>query len=318
MRRPAARILLASVLVGLVFVVRPGLRPPTPPAAGPPDWSIPALLEGEAVERCFVLGDMGTGLPGQHEVARRMAARAERVGLDFLLTVGDNFYPDGVVSPDDPQWATKFEEVYAFPSLAVPVFPTLGNHDHRGDVDAQVSYSSRNPRWHMPARWYMVPRTLADGTRLEFFAIDTEALRKGDENSRRSQLEWLDRALETSAARWKVVFGHHPPFTHGHHDGSGTIRRLVVPLLEEHGVDLFLGGHNHHLEVLTPKNGVEYVVAGAAGGPEKAYEIEWADDTVYTSTGGGYLAVLLSRRRLVLECVRLDGETDFAHVLEKD
>ncbi|MFG0319327.1 MAG: purple acid phosphatase family protein [Planctomycetota bacterium JB042] len=309
-RGAASRVALLSLLIVAACS--------DPPPGSPPPWSVPEVGAEVAAERFIVLGDMGTGLPGQHEVARHMAERAAEHGVAFLLTVGDNFYPDGVTSVDDPQWRTKLEEVYDAPSLRVPVFATLGNHDHRGSVDAQVASGALDGRWRMPARWYAFERRLDDGTTVGFFALDTESLRRGGDDERREQLEWLDRELARSAARWKVTFGHHPPFTHGHHDGSGTMRRTVVPLLEEHDVDLHLAGHNHHLELLEPKNGVAYVVSGAAGGTEKAYEVEWGDDTVYASTGGGFVVGTITRERLALEFVEADGATGFAWEIGKE
>ena len=30
----------------------------------------------------------------------------------------------------------------------------LGNHDRRGNIEAQIEYSKRNPRWVLPSRYY--------------------------------------------------------------------------------------------------------------------------------------------------------------------
>jgi acid phosphatase len=266
----------------------------------------------------MAIGDMGTGLEGQREVAAAMADRARSDGLDFIITVGDNFYPAGVSSADDPQWKTKFEDVYADPSLQVPVYPTLGNHGHRGSVEAQIEYNERNDNWRMPARYYTFTRCLTDGTRAQFFAIDTTPVDAGEAGAD-AQLAWLDRQLEASDADWKVVFGHHPLY--GHNPRRGHNEAMIAslePLFTRHAVDLYLAGHNHALEMLKPIAGVNYVISGAGGGSDNAHPVDWTDESYYAATGGGFTLIRLSKSEIIVEFVRVGGETQYAHTIRQD
>jgi MYXO-CTERM domain-containing protein len=50
-----------------------------------------------------------------------------------------------------------------------------------------------------------------------------------------------------------VAAWHHPPYTKGEHDSDAEyahilMRQNAVPILEDHGVDLVLGGHSHSYE----------------------------------------------------------------------
>ena len=294
--------------------------PPVDPAAtrAIPGFTVSAVRPDVAYERFMAIGDMGTGRPDQHKVAAAMAERAKRDGLDFILTVGDNIYEDGVRSADDPQWKTKLEEVYNDPSLQVPFYPTLGNHDYRGSVQAQIDYSQRNENWRMPARYYTFTRVLADGTTVQFFAIDTDPI-DGRQRSAGDQLKWLDEQLERSEARWKIVFGHHPLYGHNPHRGDNrTMNAALEPLFTKHQVDLYLAGHDHALEMLEPVKGVNYVITGAAGGPDKAYPVEWTDESYYAATLGGFVLLRISKEELVIEFVRMDARTQYAHILTKE
>ena len=56
---------------------------------------------------------------------------------------------------------------------------------------------------------------------------------------------------------WLVVFCHHPPYTKGSHESDQDkdsearmrmMRQHVLPMLEEHGLDLMLTGHSHAYE----------------------------------------------------------------------
>ena len=107
------------------------------------------------------LGDWGgAGLEDYHKtdelaVAKTLAASAASLNAQFLLNVGDNFYYYGVDSVTDPQWKTTFEDVYTAPSLAIPWYSVLGNHDYGFNPDAQLQYKSPvNDRWVMPSRYY--------------------------------------------------------------------------------------------------------------------------------------------------------------------
>lgn len=281
-----------------------------------PSFEISDLGPGVAHQRFIAFGDMGTGRAGQFEVAAAMVDRASRDGLDFVLTLGDNFYGDGVASATDPQWETKFERPYADPALDVPIYPSLGNHDHKGDPDAQIEYSGRNPNWMMPDRYYTFTRVLDDGTKVQFFAIDTTPMHDlfGDASA---QLAWLDQTLADSDARWKIVFGHHPLYSHGAHGSDRVLIRTLEPVFSSRGVDVYFAGHDHTLEMLKPVSGVHYVVSGAGGGADKAYSISWTDDAYYAATLGGFAYMRISRNELVIEFVRMDAMTQYAHTLRK-
>jgi acid phosphatase len=40
-----------------------------------------------------------------------MGIEAEKIHPSFILSMGDNFYPDGVISISDPQWNKSFEDI---------------------------------------------------------------------------------------------------------------------------------------------------------------------------------------------------------------
>lgn len=289
-----------------------------------PTFVIPPARPGVDYERFIVFGDWGTGRDDQRRVADAMAERirseqarlaeGEETALDFLLTTGDNFYPAGVSSADDPQWKEKFEEVYDAPELRdAPVFASLGNHDHAGNAQAQLAYARKNPRWRMPARYYTVTRPLGEGRTLALFVLDTQPLtfRSGDPE----QLEWLDAELAKSEATWKLVVGHHPLYSHTARGFNHTLIRRLEPLLVRHRVDIYVAGHDHILDLVRPVRGVYHLVSGAAGGPDKAYGASWTEESFYTATLGGFCYLRAGPQQLVIEFVRMNGETEYAHVL---
>ena len=342
--------------------------------------------------RFVAIGDMGTAGPGQRKVAAAIASRARDEPVQFLLTLGDNFYPAGVISPDDPQWVSTIEGVYSDPALQVPMYPTLGNHDHQGLPIEEIRYSERSDTWSMPASYYSFSRFLADGTEVAFFALDTEGIRTGltgrrdaaslgrrlqtvrvdlerrrtslsddlvrfiaerlHENDNfmvsrivnlarrtgrdideglvreaiagsvpedyRAQLEWLDQELAESTARWKIVYGHYPLY--GHHPTRGHLRAMidrVEPLLVRHGVDLYIAGHDHLLDMMKPISGVHYVTSGGGGGDDNPYPIDRTDESYYIATGGGFTLFRVTNEQIEVELVDIDGVTRHTHIFAK-
>ena len=210
----------------------------------------------------LIFGDWGRkGQKDQVEVAAQMAQAAQVVGAKFIVSVGDNFYNDGVASVDDPQWQTSFEQVYTAPSLQVPWQVILGNHDYRGNCDAQIAYGKTHPRWKMPARYYVRSETIDAATTADFFYLDTSPMVKSyhldahlkkeiDTQDVEQQLAWFRAALTASKAQWKIVVAHHPIYSGGEHGDMPDLIKSVLPLLHEHKVQVYFNGHDHDLQHL--------------------------------------------------------------------
>ena len=47
--------------------------------------------------------------PAEVEIASQMGAVAERIGAQFTVALGDNFYHNGVKDVDDPRFKETFE-----------------------------------------------------------------------------------------------------------------------------------------------------------------------------------------------------------------
>src|SRR5664279_3946508 len=108
--------------------------------------------------RFSVLGDWGwNGKRNQTEVARIMANKG--VG-SFIISAGDNFQIAGVRSVQDPLWMLNFENVFSDPELECTWCVALGNHDYKGNVQAEIDYSKISSRWNMPARYYAVHKKI--------------------------------------------------------------------------------------------------------------------------------------------------------------
>jgi hypothetical protein len=128
-----------------------------------------------------VIGDWGRyGDYFQKMVADKLSSAVAGVGASFIISTGDNIYPNGVISEYDPAWKYAFEDVYNTYPDHVNWYVVLGNHDYRTNPDAEVAYSKISGRWHMPARYFSTNETIKGDTSktVEFFFIDTSPFEK--------------------------------------------------------------------------------------------------------------------------------------------
>lgn len=283
-------------------------RPPVPFVA-------PKFASGTPQFTFLAVGDTGWPNHVQHEVATAMAGERDARGAEVVLLLGDNFYHDGVASISDPQWKTTFEDAFPRDRLPIAFLAVLGNHDHTGNVQAQIDYTGPHTRWTMPARDYSRAFEVDGASLVEFFAVDTEPMahtlgwfRTADETA------WLDRALAQSKARWKIVFGHHPARSHGHHGDNARVAGDFEPLFERHGVDLYFSGHDHVQELTSMHVPTLQVVSGAGVHTE---DIEDSPASHFISAEPGFVWCGMSRDELWLVFVDRERHELFSHHVVK-
>jgi len=271
----------------------------------------------------LVFGDWGRrGEADQTEVAAQMAKAAKDIGAKFIISVGDNFYEDGVASVDDPQWQTSFENVYGAPSLQVPWQVILGNHDYHGNCDAQLAYAKTSPRWKMPARYFVQSEKIDAATTVDFFYIDTTPMIKGyyspfnGEKTRDQvvtqdvpkQLAWFKAALAASTAQWKIVIGHHPIYSGGEHGDTPELIEQVLPLLHEYKVHAYFNGHDHDLQHLQAGT-LNLFCSGAGSQVRPTLNTEF---TKFARGCSGFTTVVLQTDKMIVQMTDSHGTLVYA------
>ena len=224
-------------------------------------------------------------------VADAMRQHCRTVRCDAAVMLGDNIYPNGpTLGADGVDDAKRFDEILLTPfrdfgTLAPDfrIYATLGNHDWRTSRAAalgEVRYLETTRPFYMDGIRYRVTPP-ASGGEVEIFALDTEVLLAGttvyedalaDDGSElppkeievpepwtkpanrdeRLMVQWLERSLRESKARWKIVIGHHPLWSSAgsKFEQAKAMRRLLLPTLCRYA-DMYLAGHEHTLEVHT-------------------------------------------------------------------
>jgi hypothetical protein len=229
----AARVALFAALAlgGCIGTTRP-----------PAPASVPAIAtSGVQVYAAGDIADCSRSAP-----ATTMAARTAQLVPDgaLVLGLGDMAYPLGdaatLAACYEPTWGR-----HRATTLAVP-----GNHDYvRGAANDFLAYFGiETPR---AGEFVAYSRELTDGWHL--IALDSNV----GGSALQAQYEWLQqlfatRAKTSAGSQCLLVMWHAPLYSSGLHRGSGEPMRPFWQLIDGHGADLVLSGHEHFYERFDP------------------------------------------------------------------
>jgi acid phosphatase type 7 len=230
--RTAAALAAVLVFAGCIGTTRP-----------PVSSTVPSV--SSAGLQVYAVGDIADC--SRRAPADSMAARTSQLVPDGarVLGLGDMAYPHGdalaLASCYEPTWGR-----HRAMTLAAP-----GNHDYvRGDAGDFSEYFGVAALHD--GGFVAFTRVLTDGWRL--VALDSNV----EGSALQAQYEWLNRLFAEdpqASARTPgclLVMWHAPLYSSGMHRGSGNRMRPFWQLLDRHGADLVLSGHEHFYERFEP------------------------------------------------------------------
>jgi tartrate-resistant acid phosphatase type 5 len=254
---------------------------------------------GEASIRFAVIGDFGVASEAEAQVAELV--RAEKPA--FVITTGDNNYPDGSAETIDANIGRFYHDfIHPYAGKFGPgapenrFFPSLGNHD-----------------WYTPgAKPYLDYFTLPGNERyydfvrgdVHFFAVDSDEQEPDGIEATSKQAAWLEGALRSSKAAWQIVYMHHPPYSSSRHGSSVKLRWPY----SRWGADLVLAGHDHTYERVE-QEGIVYVVNGLGGNRQYSFRSPIPGSVVRYNARHGAQFVEASKSVLVSRFSNVARET---------
>lgn len=264
-------------------------------SAASTDWSFLGMADWGGAETApfTTAGEISTAA-GMESIAAHgiPGADAAVAKPHFAIAVGDNFYSHGIGGDcHDPRFENTFEKVFDGPNLQDPFtfHVVAGNHDHYGNVSAQIEYTKVSKRWNFPTYYYNMVETgpAAGSPTVELVFIDTVLLSglsdvhdedgnivreldgnelpgPADKAGADTQLAWLETTLAKSTADYLIVTGHYPIYSICEHGPTTELINDVVPLLEKYNVTAYLAGHDHCMEYLSTGDGIDHHGIGAS------------------------------------------------------
>lgn len=217
--------------------------------------------------RFVVVGDWG-GSPnapyttvGEVAVAKAAGELAAAYDTQFTVSVGDNFYDEGVKNAEDPRFAATWDNVFDAESLQHRWYVVAGNHDHNGNVTGEIAYTKKSDRWYFPNNYYTEVMTVP-GTKTTARFVFLDCGEFGWIFP--PQLEWLNKTLAEATEDWVIMVGHFPVYSIAEHGPTDFIIQKVKPLLNQHKVAAWIDGHDHTLQHLhVDGDSADYYVVGA-------------------------------------------------------
>ncbi len=274
-------------------------------------------LEGVNI---IIANDLGrNGYYEQKPIAEHMGEWAEKADVEFVAAIGDVHHFNGVVSTQDPLWMTNYELIYPHPELMIDWFPTLGNHEYRGNTQAVLDYKNVSRRWVMPDRYYTLTQKADDGSTIRYVFVDTTPLIdkyrddsegypdavKQDINK---QLAFVDSVLTVSKETWTVVLGHHPIYSETPKNISERmdLQNRLDPILRKHKVDFYVNGHIHNFQhIKTKQSPIHYFTNSSASLSRKVKDTE---GTQFKSDKAGFSILSANKSRLAIYFMDGNGE----------
>jgi acid phosphatase type 7 len=273
-------------------------------ASGPSQFSFTTPAPGKFSFLSF--GDSGADSPEQIALIQLMAAEP---GIAKVIHVGDVAYESGTFA----QFEMNYFALYAPLMSRLPFFTTPGNHDYETNNAAPYLSGNAAPVSNVPAqqvgRYYSF-----DWGDAHFVSLDSNLLPTAAASQ---MLQWLDSDLGASEKFWKIVFLHHPPYPTGTHLDDpicALSQQNVTPIVERHGVQLVLSGHEHAYERTWPLADGQVISSGAstiyvitAGGGQAMEQVGSLPQTAIAVQAFHYLRVDVDSNQLSVSAVGLGG-----------
>ncbi len=253
-----------------------------------------------------VIGDYGQDGPGLQQVSNLIKSW----NPDFILTTGDNNYPNGAAATIDNNIGKYFHD-YIFPykgqfgpgASQNRFFPALGNHDWlTAGAKPYLDY------FNMPGngRYYCF-----NWGPVEFFALDSDENERDGVGRSSVQAAWLKAALAASTAPWRIVYFHHAPYSSGSTHGSTVWMQWPF---QAWGASAVLAGHEHTYERLMV-DGIPYFVDGLGGSSRYNFGPPLPQSLVRYSAAFGAMLVEATPQEVVFQFINVMGETIDSYML---
>lgn len=255
----------------------------------------------------LIVGDFGSGNKNQWLVAKALEEACKKKRPDGLVLLGDNVYMAGVRSIDDPLWQEVIEKPLSSPCLShLPIYPVLGNHDYKGNANAQIAYTNHSTRWHLPHRFYAVNFS----NLVELISIDTNVA-DFCMDERSCTVDFMQDRLKESRAITRIILGHHHLTSASEKYRNSFQGWALKPIICQ--ADAYLSGHAHHFEHRQdPDCNADLFVIGT-GGADLSQTID-DDSSLHKESNFGFMRLTANRDKVHFRFIQSNGKQSYEYI----
>ena len=278
----------------------------------------------KSIFKLFVLGDIGL----YNNILKNSVNICENRmrNNDKILLLGDNFYHYGVDNLKDKLW---IDYKNTFKNISSEnVYSILGNHDYIKNPKCQVN----NKYWATPNFYYKLEFSL----NIDLFFLDTMLLyhghcgitkelieskhKKNADLLKNEQLNWLDKELNESKNKRKIIFGHYPMISNGlYYDSLDPLNKLLLPIFKKYEVDAYISGHEHNIQYIS-KNYSNYIlnqfIIGSSAENRINEKMIYTQNDMYDNKDNFILVIKeLSNEKIIFKFVDSNNNLKYSYII---
>ncbi len=210
------------------------------------------------------------------------------------------------------QWGKLFFTPIRELAARIPVYPVMGNHENNTEYYYEFFDPPVNNVPYYSFNYGNAHIIILNSE--EEFLMDTD-----------EQINWLKKDLDQyKDTEWKFVMLHIPPFTCGGNYYARDrlkVKKILVPVFLEYGVDMVFSGHDHDYErtfPITSKTGgrpTTFIVCGNGGTPMRHYYPR--EFTKYVERVYGFTLLQIKGETLHFQSININNKVIDEFILDK-
>lgn len=220
---------------------------------------------------------------------------------DFVLHLGDVIYPNGQYA----HYMSGFFRPFAAVLRDAPVYAVLGNHDVMDASGRQLlgALRTREALARDGGRNFAVVRGPA-----RILIVDCNDSYGGRRyEAGHPTHDFLQAELAAASEPWLVVASHFPMRSASRQRDRADLLLALMPQLVEHGVGLYLSGHDHCYQRFGESGGEEPVLVVSGGGGKDLYEVRPDARAQVLDPAFHWCAVEIAQGRMRVQARELGG-----------
>lgn len=246
---------------------------------------------------------------------------------NITISLGDNFYQNGVTGISDELWDSAWFSVFIKPfhhMHDMRWFSILGNHDYYGgmqSVNAQIEMTKLFKNWVMPDNNYYSYDKSSSSFHLFIDTIQIypelydETKLMYDKHHVLDTIENIEKMLVRAKqlkSKWIFVYGHYHLFSNGYYGNYQVMIERIYLLLKKYHVNAYFSGHEHNFQ-LFKYDGIYFCVNGAGAYKASLYRYNSNVEVklIYGSTNNGFMIHRVSDEYFNLQYVNIDNIVEF-------